>query len=262
MSQKHLVVPHFIGPASLTAAEHESLTLKEVALPDAIGHLNSRARSNIRRAMAAAWVTEALVKSGEDVRMGLFEGWRGHEVKQYEGMRINSHILTGADFEFLLLQQLQERGIINVALDRVIRDPVARCTLEEARGIRSKAMDLLQQYGDTVTVVSIADQAFSPARWRLQQKLDVVMERQPHIEAEAYSVDQVVDAYDIPLSNERQQCLEASRLSRFELAQELLEEGKAAVLHHVSEIQRWLYQPEEGREVEVLLAHRIRPDRK
>jgi|GEM_PF-6098594 len=256
---KTLVVPMFIGPAKIEAVEDEGLHDKHTGLENALLNLSANARCNAQRGMVAAWIAEHLESYGEDVTVGLFEGWKGHTWKQFTDNpslpRVQTDVINGANFQHNLLSILNERGVIRLDMQKVLCHPVSRCTLQEVRGIRSKVKELFEDV-DERNVVAVTHN-FSPAPWRAASKFKREFRRM-RTDVQVRDIPCAIADFKVPMNDHRKRLLDATSLSLGELSRQLMTEAAATAVHVVSEAHRAIRRPPEGGELEIRFAEEMR----
>jgi hypothetical protein len=83
----------------------------------------------------------------------------------------------------------------------------------------------------------------------------------PRVSVAAFSVDDALDAHEVPMDDERTEILAATRLSLQELMIEMgYEYGPALGVHIASEMHRLILRPKEKKELEIILAQNARKD--
>lgn len=276
MFERHtLVAPMFIGKAKISANSEAALHMGPLA--PAIMSCSSATKSNLRRLLTASWVAESLKKSGQRVHLGFFEGWKAHSWKYRESYSKELHprraelekdtppvlhhdTVTGSEFMKRLLEILQNRGEIDVDPKECIVDPQSRCTLQEVRAIRSKAMELFAGENGEKNVEVITDD-FSPAPWRAEKKFQSEFAG-TGISVSVHDIESALEQHNVPMNEYRNCLLSTTDQSRIQwLKQMALEYTINTGVHVVSEIQRKMGLAPQGYEAEGLLAKALRRDK-
>ncbi len=211
-------------------------------------------RINMQRIFAAAHLAGTLRSRGEDVILTAVEGWAGHT--------IGGEVRTGSAVTMFMNHALKSRGLVPPV--PLFAKNVSRCTREEAGGVRDVLHSILhwRQAGTDWRVIGVTGSA-SPSKGRAYQNLYRAFAGE-HGRASRLKVLYPHEALlqgGRVLSMDQVHLRRASQLSQLEHCRaQLLEAGPNAAVNLLSLMYRLLIHPSADKELEVMLAHRIRPD--